>query len=215
MSNLLYSLCSVQATPQRASPRGGSPDFLDTAARVDTVSAVYEWVLGGAPLDRGETNADRLLALMVGIVDADKDGQLNDAEEAVLDAVLDDAAAFLATKGIPEHIIDGVLSDWSADMADQLRLYLVGKITEEQFETDVEAFALNWAKNPTLDAVYKNKNVIRNGRKERRRQRVSGTIRLTDAQKRAIRKAQAKAHSGAAKIRRQRSMKMRAATLGG
>ena len=65
---------------------------------------------------------------------------------------------------------------------------------------------------PAFDAVYKKKLVIRGGKKVRINKRVSGTVRLTAKQKMAIRKAQRKAHSASALMRRMKSMRIRRRT---
>lgn len=60
-----------------------------------------------------------------------------------------------------------------------------------------------------LDATYRKRMVIRNGKKVRVNKRVSGTVRLSGKQKLAIRKASLKARSAGAKARRMKSMKLR------
>ena len=60
-----------------------------------------------------------------------------------------------------------------------------------------------------LDATYKRALAIRNGKKTIIRKRISGTVRLSAKQKMAIKKAQRKAHSGAARAKRLKSMKRR------
>jgi hypothetical protein len=53
------------------------------------------------------------------------------------------------------------------------------------------------------------KMAIRNGKKMRIRKRVSGTVRLSAAQKVGLRKARMKSHSATARMRRAKSMKIR------
>jgi hypothetical protein len=60
-----------------------------------------------------------------------------------------------------------------------------------------------------LDAVYKKKIVIRQGKKMRINKRVSGHVRLSAGQKVAIRKAGMKSRSAGARVRRMKSMKIR------
>ena len=79
---------------------------------------------------------------------------------------------------------------------------------------EVDAFAFDAeAQEPlmdsVLDAVYKKRMVIRAGKKMRINKRVSGTVRLSAAQKIAIRKAGMKSRSASARMRRMRSMSKR------
>ena len=60
-----------------------------------------------------------------------------------------------------------------------------------------------------LDATYRKVIAVRGGKKVRLRKRIAGTVRLSAAQKSAVRKMQRKAFSGAAKIKRAKSMRLR------
>ena len=60
-----------------------------------------------------------------------------------------------------------------------------------------------------LDAVYKKKLVVRNGKKVRINKRVSGTVRLSAKQKVAIKKARLKSHNARAMLKRAKSMRKR------
>ena len=109
-----------------------------------------------------------------------------------------------------------------ADLAPDLRHPLVGKTVRELLASalpegedaaveDIDAFVFgDGADEAALDAVYKMKVAVRGGKKIRIRKRVSGTVRLSAPQKLAIRKAQRKAHSAAATMRRARSNRVRA-----
>ena len=76
-------------------------------------------------------------------------------------------------------------------------------ILADAFEFDEDSDAA------VLDATYKRALAIRNGKKTIIRKRISGTVRLSAKQKMAIKKAQRKAHSGAARAKRLKSMKRR------
>ena len=58
-------------------------EFEAVSARMDAVSAIQQWV-EDSDLDDGEGSADRLLALMIGIADSNKDGELSEDEHAVI-----------------------------------------------------------------------------------------------------------------------------------
>ena len=62
------------------------------------VSAIHQWVETN-DLDSGETMADRLMSLFVGIADANKDGEISDDEQEIIDAALSAAWDYLESMG--------------------------------------------------------------------------------------------------------------------
>ncbi|MCY1529104.1 hypothetical protein D9M68_642330 [compost metagenome] len=191
---------------------------LDSAAehelieiRKDAVAAIQQWV-EDSDLDDGESSADRLLALMVGIADSNKDGELTDDEQDVVLTALDAAWDYLAAFGADEDDIGALLNDWDGDAAERLRDLVAAGLPEGEDEADaaIDSFAFGDAdQEPVLDATYRKRMVIRNGKKMRVNKRVSGAVRLSGKQKLAIRKASLKARSAGAKARRLKSMKLR------
>lgn len=192
--------------------------FLDSATRMDVAAALQQWAeTTSEDLGDGETMADRLFALMVGIADDNKDGDLSDDEIAIVTTALENAAEYLAGKGVSEEDALAVLQDGDDEAAVRVAEFLRGALPEgEDSEMeDVDKFAFDSESSSdlfdsVLDAVYKKKVVVRAGKKMRINKRVSGRVVLSAAQKIAIRKARRKAHSSAAKVRRAKSMKMRA-----
>lgn len=192
--------------------------FLDSATRMDVAAALQQWAETAAEdLGEGETMADRLFALMVGIADDNKDGDLTDDEVAIITTALENAAEYLTGKGVSEEDALKVLEEGDDEAAVRVAEFLRGALPEgEDGEMeDVDAFAFDSESSSdlfdsVLDAVYKKKVVVRGGKKMRINKRVSGRVVLSAAQKIAIRKARRKAHSSAAKIRRAKSVKIRA-----
>jgi hypothetical protein len=191
--------------------------FLDSATRMDVASALQQWAeTAGDDLGEGETMADRLFALMVGIADDNKDGDLTDDEVAIVTTALENAFEYLAGKGVAEDDALKVLEDGDDEAAVRVAEFLRGALPEgEDGEmADVDNFAFDSESSSdlfdcVLDAVYKKKVVVRGGKKMRINKRVSGRVVLSAAQKVAIRKARRRAHSSAAKVHRAKSMKMR------
>lgn len=175
--------------------------------KLKTAAAVQEWLsTSEGDLDDGESMADRLFALMVGIADADQNGELDEDEEAVLNAALNAAYDYLESKGVAAEDIDGLLNEADADAAGRVIEMLQG-VAEEDPESldDSDEFAFG---ADAMDAVYKKTMAVRNGKKVKINKRVSGTVRLTAKQKMAIRKAQKKAHSATAMRKRMKSAKV-------
>ena len=109
-----------------------------------------------------------------------------------------------------------LLNDGDNEAAERVCELLRGGLPEgdDASMEDVENFAFDAeAQEPlmdsVLDAVYKKRMVIRGGKKVRINKRVSGTVRLSAAQKVAIRKAGMKSRSASSRMRRMRSLNVR------
>lgn len=188
--------------------------------RIDVAAVVSAWTeTDDADLDDGETLSDRFDAMMIGLVDADKNGDLDDDEMNVLEIAYNAAADIFAERGAADDDIDAMLNDGDADAAENIHELLVNTGADGE---DAELAAINAAAfefdadsdAAVMDATYKRKIAIRNGKKTIIRKRIAGTVRLTAKQKQAIKKAQRKAHSGAARMKRLKSLKKRKAMLG-
>ena len=189
----------------------GADDFTVKDIKLSVAAVIQQWVETD-DLDDGETYADRLLALMVGIADENHDGDITDDEQGVLDMALNAAWDYLASKGASEEDLDVLLNDWDGDVADRVRDLVASVLPEgeDESDSDIDNFAFSAGdQEPALDAAYKMKMAIRGGKKVRIRKRVSGTVRLSAAQKVGLRKARMKSHSATARMRRAKSMKIR------
>lgn len=165
-------------------------------------------------LDAGETLMDRFDALMIGLVDSDKNGELDNDELDVLDVAYNIAADLLISRGASDDDVSAMLNEGDEIAAENIQELLINtapngedeeldSILADAFEFDEDSDAA------VLDATYKRALAIRNGKKTIIRKRISGTVRLSAKQKMAIKKAQRKAHSGAARAKRLKSMKRR------
>ena len=163
-------------------------------------------------LEDGETFADRLYAMFVGIADSNKDGEITDDESDVIMAALNAGYDYLTSKGVSESDASALLNDWDEDVADRVRDLLADHLPdgEDAEGEDLDNFVFSAEENePVLDAVYKKTFAIRKGKKVRINKRISGTVHLCAKQKVAIRKARMKSHSATAMMRRMKSMRIR------
>lgn len=196
-------------------PQGAS-DYAAADLRLKAAAAVQQWAETSTDeLADGETMADRLMALVVGIADADKDGDISDDEQAVCDEVLENIWSYLAAKGVSDADCDALLNEWDAGAADRVYDLIVSALPdgEEASAADMDAFAFDAdSDSAVFDAVYKKKVVIRAGKKVRINKRVSGNVRLSAKQKISIRKMLRKSHSAVATIRRMKSNRIRKAS---
>lgn len=189
----------------------GADDFTLKDIKLSVAGVIQQWVETD-DLAEGETYADRLLALMVGIADENHDGEITDDEQGVLDMALNAAWDYLAGKGVSDEDLDVLLNDWDGDVADRVRDLVASVLPEgeEESAADIDNFAFSAAdQEPALDAAYKKVVAVRGGKKVRIRKRVSGTVRLSAAQKVGLRKARMKSHSATARMHRAKSMRIR------
>lgn len=181
--------------------------FSDSNTSLMAVSAVQQWAETD-DLTEGEGYADRLLSLLVGVVDDDLDGELSDEEAEDLLELADAAAEYLESLGVSEDDISLLLNDWDNEAGERVQELVASKLEDGAEPTDF-VFG-DGSDEAALDAVYKKKLVVRKGKKVRINKRVSGTIRLSAAQKVAVAKMRRKSNTGMAKLRRAKSMRVRA-----
>jgi len=188
----------------------GADVYTQQDISLKAVASVQQWVETD-DLDDGETLANRLMAMFVGIADANKDGEISDDEQGVVDIALNSAWDYLSKYGVDDTDISALLNDWDNDAAERIRDLLAASLPEgEAAIADIDNFVFGRGdQEPALDAVYKKKTVIRDGKKERINKRISGYVRLSGKEKVALKKAQMHSHSAAAQTHRARSMKIR------
>lgn len=175
-----------------------------------SAAAVQQWAETD-DLDDGESYADRLMALMIGVADANQDGDITEDEQYVLDIVLNSTWDYLVGKGVADEDASALLNDWDVDAAERVRDLITSVLPDgEEADADIANFAFSAAdQEPALDAVYRKVMAVRGGKKMRINKRISGTVRRTAAQKVATKKAMMKSHSATAQAHRARSMRMR------
>ena len=189
----------------------GADDYTIADITLSATAAVQQWAETD-DLDEGESYADRLMALMVGIADANKGGDITEDEHGVLDVALNAAWDYLVKLGASEEDAGSLLNDWDADTADRVRDLVSSALPEgeDAADADIDDFVFGDSdQEPALDATYKKRMVIRGGKKMRINKRISGTVRLSAKQKVGIRKARMKSHSAGAMMKRMKSMRMR------
>lgn len=175
------------------------------AARMDAASAIKQWA-EDEDLDEGETAADRLQALLVGVADGNQDGELDDDEQEVMLSAAEAAWDYLSAFGVDDEDLDLLLNDWDEEAAQRIHELLASEIGEDDDDMDDFVFGPE-AQEAVFDATYKKRLAVRGGKKVRINKRVSGKVRLSGKQKVAIRKAQMKARSAGAKMRRIKSLR--------
>lgn len=185
-----------------------------TNLRLSVASSVATWAeTAEGELDEGETLADRMDGLLVGVCDADKDGDLNDEELSVLDTLYVLLDEYLSAQGADDEDIDALINGGDEAAAERIHELMAGILPSgEEAEIDgINAFAFDADSDAAvMDAAYRKRVAVRNGRKVVVRKRISGRVRLSAKQKMAVLKMHRKAHSGMARMKRAKSMRRRA-----
>lgn len=178
---------------------------------LSAVAAVQQWAETD-DLDSGESYADRLMALVIGVADANKDGDITEDEQGVLEVALNACWDYLVKLGATEEDASALLNDWDAQTADRVRDLVASQLPEgeESANATIDSFVFSETdQEPLLDAAYRAVTAFRGGKKVRINKRISGSVRLSPKQRVAIRKARAKSHSAGAMMRRMKTMRLR------
>lgn len=209
------ALDSANAGVTEADASKAAFEYAQRNVAMQAVSAVNVWCEGDEYSD-GEGSADRLFSLMVGVADIDKDGELSEDENTIVEQACSAAWDYMASKGVADEDLEALLNSDDADAAnaagDRVCEFLAGVLPEGEDASmdDVDSFVFGKeALEPALDAVYKMKFAIRDGKKMRIKKRVAGHVRLTAKQKIAVMKMHRKSHSAAANMHRAKSFKVR------
>lgn len=209
-------LDSVTSAVDPSIAAASAASFTARDIRMNAATAVQEWITtSSADLEDGEGLGDRLIALLIGIADANMDGEIGDDEADVAQAAMDAAYAYMASKGVASDDLDTIFNSDDAaacnDAADRVKEFMSSVIpsSDDESMADVDSFVFTEAdESPALDAAYRRVVAIRKGKKTFVHKRISGTVRLTGKQKLSIRKAGMRAHSAVARMRRAKSMKL-------
>lgn len=189
-------------------------DYAMSSIAMRAASTVQQWCEEDSMGD-GEGKGDRLIAMLIGIADEDKDGELSEDEQAVVQTAMNDAWDYLAAKGVAESDLDALFNGESADSnaaAERVCEFVKERLPEgdDAMADEIDNFAFGGESSEAVfDAVYKRRFAIRQGKKVRVMKRVAGVVRLSAGQKVAIRKARMKAHGARATAKRMKSLRVR------
>lgn len=207
----------LDSATESEAPQGAAA-YAMADMRLKAVAAIHQWAETTADeLADDETLADRLMAMVVGIADADKDGEISDDEQEVCDVALNAMWDYLSGKGVSDDDCDALLNEWNADAATRIIDLIASTLPsgDEAVAADMDSFAFDADSDSAvfdgavMDAVYKKRIAVRAGKKIRINKRVSGHVRLSAKQKISIRKMLRKSHSAAATMHRAKSVRVR------
>lgn len=196
--------------------------------KLKAASAVHQFAeTDKSELDEGETLCDRFLSLLAEGCDENEDGEISDEEAQYIDLAYEAAATYMLRFGVNPDELEAFINDDDEKAAANIQELLLHALPEgkEACLDDIEKFAFdendgstesvldsaqsNGKQQAVMDAVYKKKWVVRQGKKLKIRKRVSGRVILSAGQKKAVRKMHLKSHSGRANLKRLKSMRKR------
>lgn len=188
----------------------------------DVVASINQWAETD-DLAPSETYTTRLLALLIGLVDDNKDGEVGADEEEYLNIALNCAYDYLTSKGASEADASALLEDMDDDAGDRVRDMIAANLPEgmDNEAAEMEAYVFGTdgqeamfdscgekGKKVAMDAAYRRVFAVRGGKRVALKKRIGHFV-MSAAQKLAIRKARMKSNTTAAKLRRLRSFGMR------
>ncbi len=120
---------------------GEPANYVEQDIALKALSAVHEWAMRD-DLDVGESFTDRLLMLMVGVADENKDGEISEDEQALIEIALNAVFDYMVEKGVPEDDAGALLNDWDADAGDRVRELLNTALSDDDDEamSDIDGF---------------------------------------------------------------------------
>ncbi|MBQ3172578.1 MAG: hypothetical protein IJB53_11845 [Mailhella sp.] len=188
-------------------------------ARAKAMTTVLEWIA------LGSFSYNSFDEVIVAVCDIDGDFELSVEEEDLYNEVWQEVADALLTLGASVKDTQAFV-DGPGEEADDAAAR-IGKLLSEEmdsFEANdddiISAFAISEdavlesaagdeSHLGVLEAAFKKKKVVRDGKVQIVRKRVSGKVRLSAAQKAGLKKARRKANSATAKLARKKSMRIR------
>lgn len=184
--------------------------------RTQAAHAVQVWTETD-DLDKGETLYDRLDALISyiadGGIDLDDDPATDDRDDIYMVA-MQAASDYMSVLGADDADLEVLFNSKDDDARDEVAQRLVEFLMqtlgedEDAAEDAVQNFAFDLESESDVfdSANFKKTVAIRDGKKVILKKRLGPKLKRTAKQKTALMKAQMKAHSGSAKLKRQKSL---------
>lgn len=199
------------------SDNGVLESYADSQLRSQAMSAVLGWV------DEGLFTYENLDEFICAVADLDGDFEISEEEEDLYNAVWQHVPDAMLTLGASADDVEKLVNEENNAAGKRVGDALKASLESEKADDDEliagfaygeEAVLENASDDPEgrhliLEATYKKRKVVRDGKVVVVRKRVSGRVPMSAAQKAGLRKARQKANTGAAKLARRKSMRIR------
>ena len=208
MDGMVLESCggAPQNEPGTAPRIGVLESYADSQLRSQAMSAVLGWI------EDGNFTYDNLDEFVCAVADLDGDFEISEEEDDYYNSVWQQIPNALLTLGAPEDDVDKLVNGESNAAGQRVGEAVKLSLDSEKADDDdlIAGFAYGEdavlenadddpeGRHMVLEAAYKKRKVVRDGKVVVVRKRVSGKIRLSAAQKAGLRKARRKANTGAA-----------------
>lgn len=199
------------AQPQKIADNGQF-DFYSKRLAIGAATSIQQWAEEDASdLDSGENFADRLFALLIGVIDEDINGKLSSDQQEDFQEVREYAAQYMARLGVDSDDAESILNDWDKEAAERARDVVISNLPDgdESANDDINQFVFGTDSTAFDSATYRKMIAVRDGKKTIVKVRVSGHFTMSPAQIIALKKARLKSKTHASIRSRQRSLAMR------
>jgi hypothetical protein len=184
---------------EEAADAGSIDDFATKQTRSQAMACVLGWI------DGGDFSFGALADLAAGIADLDGDEEFSDDEEAFYNDLLTEVGYALTALGADADNVQTFIDDEDDAAGAKMGAFLADKMqsVEEDDETLITNYAVSNA--PIMESMIK---VVRAGKVVLKKKRLR-KVKLSAAQKAGLKIARRRAFTGAAKLKRKKSMKIR------
>lgn len=175
-------------------------DFARKQLRSQAMSCALTW------LQEGDYSFQAIDDLAAGIADLDGDEELTEEEEDYYNELMSDVGAALVSLGGEFDNVQNFLDNEDDGEGAKLGEFLSEKVNaiEDDDDTIIANFAMQ--SDQVMEAMIKR---VIGGKVVLKKKRLKRRVKLSAAQKAGLKLARRKAHTGAAKLARRKSMKIR------
>ena len=191
---------SDKAIFEEAADAGSMDDFATKQTRSQAMSCVLAWV------ESGDYTFEALAGSAEAIADLDGDEEFSEDEEDYYNELLAEIAFALTSLGADAENVQSFMDEEDDAAGEKIGEFLSGKMADvpDEDEEIIANYAIS--NQPIMESMIK---VIRAGKVTLKKKRIR-KVKLSAAQKAGLKKARRKAFTGAAKLKRKKSMKIRA-----
>jgi hypothetical protein len=186
--------------------KGVVMEAADSGVASMAMSAVLSWA------EEGDFSFQAFTEFAAGIADLDANEELGDEELELYNDILAASADAFLSLGADADNVDEFLNGEDDAAGEKLGTFITGALDDEGASDEelIAGFAGGEAvmESGILEASFKKMKVIRGGKVKIVKKRL-GKVVLSAAQKAALKKARRKAFTGAAKLARKKSMRIR------
>jgi len=185
---------------EEAADAGAIEDFAKKQMRAQAMACALTWV------ENGDYSSAALEASVATIADLDGDEEVTADEEAYYNDLLAEVGNALAALGADAGNVQTFIDNEDDEEGAKLGAFLSEKMqgVEDDDDTLVSHYAVSNA--PIMESMIK---VIRGGKITLKRKRIGRPHKMTAAQKAGLKVARRRAFTGAAKLHRAKSMRLR------